>query len=178
MKNITIESPMKGQLIDLSKVPDEAFACGAMGRGAAIDDPDGKVYAPFDGEVTVLFETKHAIGLKSDDGIELLIHVGVDTVNLRGQHFTTKVKQGDRVKKGQLILEVNVEAVKKAGYPVVTPVLVTNANDYGDITVKMGNQVIVSKDEEDEEMVASSVNDEAKYAGIVVCIYLYAFYNH
>lgn len=166
MKNITIESPMKGQLIDLSKVPDEAFACGAMGRGAAIDDPDGKVYAPFDGEVTVLFETKHAIGLKSDDGIELLIHVGVDTVNLRGQHFTAKVKQGDRVKKGQLILEVDVEAVKKAGYPVVTPVLVTNANDYGDITVKMGNQVIVSKDEENEEMAASSVDDEAKYAGM------------
>lgn len=101
MKNITIVSPAQGKLIELSRVQDAAFASGAMGRGAAIEKPEGKIYSPVDGEITVFFETKHAVGIKADNGAEILIHVGIDTVNLKGKYFNAKAKQGDKVKKGQ-----------------------------------------------------------------------------
>ena len=100
MKDIRIESPLGGQLIALAEVKDAAFAAGSMGRGAAVAGPEGTVYAPFDGTVEVLFPTGHAIGLKSVDGIELLIHVGLDTVNLAGKHFTVHTAAGESVSKG------------------------------------------------------------------------------
>ena len=105
MKDIRLDSPLNGQLVELKEVNDPAFAGGAMGLGAAVKNPDGKVYAPVDGEITVLFETKHAIGIRSAEGAEILIHVGLDTVKLNGEHFEAKVAQGDKVKKGQLLLE-------------------------------------------------------------------------
>ena len=115
MKEIRLDSPLNGQLIELKDVKDPAFASGAMGKGAAVKDPDGKVYSPVDGTVTVLFGTKHAIGIHAEDGADILIHVGIDTVNLKGEGFTTHVSQGDRVEAGQLITTYDVPAVAASG---------------------------------------------------------------
>ncbi|MFV0636559.1 glucose PTS transporter subunit IIA [Mitsuokella sp. WILCCON 0060] len=151
MKEIRLDSPLNGQLIELKDVKDPAFASGAMGKGAAVKNPDGKVYSPVDGTVTVLFGTKHAIGIHADDGADILIHVGIDTVNLGGKHFDAKIAQGDAVKKGQLLLEFDPEAIKAEGYDTTTPVLVTNAFDYDKITVALGDQEITTVTAEPEE---------------------------
>ena len=145
MRNIRLTSPVAGELIPLSAVKDMVFSTGAMGRGAAVRNPQGKVVAPFDGEITVFFETKHAIGLKSADGIEVLIHVGMDTVKLNGEHFTAQAAQGDKVKEGQVLLTFDPAAIREAGYDTTTPVVVTNAAEFGDITVEYGGQSITSK---------------------------------
>ncbi len=145
MKDIKISSPLNGTLIPLNQIDDPVFGSGAMGRGIAVKDPDGKVYSPFDGEITVFFPTKHAIGLKSDDGIELLIHVGMDTVKLNGEGFTAKADVGDKVKRGQLLLEFDSNVIKKAGYPTTTPVVVTNHTEFGDITFELNKQSITVK---------------------------------
>ena len=145
MRDIRLTSPLEGELIPLSAVKDMVFSTGAMGRGAAVKNPQGKVVAPFDGEITVFFETKHAIGLKSADGIEVLIHVGMDTVKLNGEHFTAQAAQGDKVKKGQVLLTFDPAAIREAGYDTTTPVVVTNAAEFGDITVEYGGQSITSK---------------------------------
>ena len=136
------------------------FGSGAMGRGAAVKNPKGKVYAPFDGEITVFFETKHAIGMKSTDGVEILIHVGMDTVKLQGQHFTAKAAQGDKVKKGQLLLEFDPEAIAAAGYETTTPVVVTNAAEFGDITVALGDKTVTAKVAAEEAAPAASAPAE------------------
>lgn len=140
MKDIKVSSPLNGKLVPLNEIDDPVFGSGAMGRGVAIKDPEGKVYAPFDGEITVFFPTKHAIGLKSTDGIELLIHVGMDTVQLNGQHFTAKADVGAKVKKGQVLLEFDPAGIKKAGYQTTTPVVVTNHTEFGDITFELKGQ--------------------------------------
>jgi PTS system trehalose-specific IIC component len=101
-----------------------------MGQGVVIDPSEGKLYAPFDGQISLLFPTKHAIGLVSDEGTEVLIHIGIDTVQLDGQYFTSHVSQGDSVKQGQLLMEFDMEAIKAAGYEVQTPIIVTNSTDY------------------------------------------------
>ena len=145
MRDIRLTSPVAGELIPLSEVKDMVFSSGAMGRGAAVRNPQGKVVAPFDGEITVFFETKHAIGLKSADGVEVLIHVGMDTVKLNGEHFTAQAAQGDKVKKGQVLLTFDPAAIREAGYDTTTPVVVTNAAEFGDITVEYGGQSITSK---------------------------------
>lgn len=147
MRNIRLESPLAGELIPLSEVKDPVFAGGAMGRGAAVQSPQGQVTAPFDGEITVFFETKHAIGLRSKDGVELLIHVGVDTVKLGGKHFTAHAAQGDTVKKGQVLLTFDPAAIREAGYDTTTPVVVTNAAEFGDITVELGGKSVTSPGE-------------------------------
>lgn len=151
MQDIRLDSPLHGRLIPLSEVTDPAFASGAMGRGAAVADPEGRVVSPVDGEVTVLFATKHAIGIHSADGVDLLIHVGVDTVKLEGKHFTSHVAQGDTVKKGQLLLEFDPDAIRAEGYETTTPVLVTNAADYGKITFTLDGAEISSGDDAEED---------------------------
>ena len=128
-KEIEITSPIVGKVIPLSKVPDQAFSEGAMGQGIAVEPAEGKVYAPFDGTVEMLFDTKHAIGLISTDGVSILIHVGIDTVSLNGKYFTAHVKEGDSVKQGQLLLEFDKEQIARE-YPTITPVMVTNVDDY------------------------------------------------
>ena len=148
MKDIRLDSPLQGRLIPLSEVSDPAFASGAMGRGAAVADPEGRVVSPVDGEVTVLFETKHAIGIHGADGVDILIHVGVDTVKLGGMHFTAHVAQGDTVKKGQLLIEFDPAAIRAAGYETTTPILVTNAADYGTITLASDGAEISSHNAE------------------------------
>lgn len=132
-KNSIIYAPITGTLIPLEQVKDAVFSSGTMGKGIAIDPEDGVVVAPFDGTVTALYPTKHAIGVTSEDGVECIIHVGIDTANLQGKHFEVKVKENQKVKAGDVLLEVDLAAILKEGYSLVTPVLVTNSGDYLDV---------------------------------------------
>ncbi|MDU0910445.1 MAG: glucose PTS transporter subunit IIA, partial [Klebsiella pneumoniae] len=128
-----ILAPMSGSVIALDQVPDSTFASGLLGKGVAIIPAVGKVIAPFSGEVASLFQTKHAIGLQSDSGIELLIHVGIDTVKLDGVPFTAHVKEGDRVQAGDLLIEFDRQAILDAGYDLATPIIISNSDDYREI---------------------------------------------
>ena len=163
MKEIRLDSPLKGELVELSQVNDPAFASGAMGFGAAVKNPDGKVYSPVDGEVTVFFETKHAIGIHGENGEDLLIHVGLDTVKLNGEHFTAHVEQGATVKKGQLLLEFDGEAIKAAGYDITTPFVVTNSTEFDKITIALGDKEIASAAAEAK---AETVTADDEYADL------------
>ncbi|MCD2501163.1 beta-glucoside-specific PTS transporter subunit IIABC [Clostridium sp. NSJ-145] len=133
VKQEVIVSPIKGDVLPLSEVKDEVFSQGLLGKGVAIEPKEGKVVAPVDGTLTTLFPTHHALGITSDNGAEILIHVGMDTVQLEGKCFTPKVKQGERVKAGQVLLEFDIKGIKEAGYPVTTPVIVSNSDNYLDI---------------------------------------------
>ena len=130
-----LSTPLVGKVVALEEVPDDAFASGALGAGVAIDPSEGKVYAPCDGKISLVFNTKHAIGIESTNGAEILIHIGINTVNLEGQHFDVKVEAGDVIKKGQLIATFDVEAIKGAGYSLITPILITNMEECGQINV-------------------------------------------
>lgn len=132
-KEILVMSPIAGEIRDLVEVDDKVFSQELMGKGIAIVPSNGKVYAPFDGVVGAVFKTKHAIGLKSDNGLELLIHIGMDTVNLEGKYFTSHVEQGQKVNIGDLLMEFDVEAIKKEGYNTITPIVVTNSDKYLDV---------------------------------------------
>lgn len=142
---IEIKSPIEGSLIPLSEVKDAAFAQGALGKGIAIRPTKGIVKAPISGEVTTLFPSLHAIGITSDEGIEMLIHVGLDTVQLEGKYFKTNVKQGDIVKQGDSLIEFDINAIEKAGYSVETPVIVTNTNEYLDV-IESNLRPVTNKD--------------------------------
>ena len=128
-----IKSPMKGTVIPLSEVPDAVFSSEMLGKGFGVEPSEGKAYAPVDGEVTTVFDTKHAIGLMSKHGVELLIHIGMDTVKLNGKGFDVKVKTGDQVKAGDLLAEFDMDLIKGEGYPVTTAVVVTNTDDCEEI---------------------------------------------
>lgn len=134
LKNVAISSPLQGEVMPLSQVPDEVFSSGMMGQGVAIMPTDNKVYAPFDGKVAMVTGSKHAIGLTADNGIELLIHVGLDTVQLNGAPFNYKVAEGDRFKAGDVLLEFDLAAIKQAGLSPITPIIVTNSAAYAMIT--------------------------------------------
>ena len=134
---VEIVSPVAGKVIPLSEVPDEVCSSETLGKGVGVEPSEGKVYAPFDGTVDMVADTKHAIGLSSDTGVSLLIHVGIDTVALNGQHFTTHVAGGDSIKKGQLLLEFDMAEISKT-HPLVTPVLVTNPEDYASLETFSG----------------------------------------
>lgn len=129
----TVVSPVTGEVKPLAEVEDDAFSSGALGQGLAFIPSEGKVYAPVDGEVTTFFPTGHAVGLLSDGGAEILIHVGMDTVKLDGKGFTPKVTQGSRVKKGDLLLEFDLDLIQKEGYSTVTPMIVANTDDYAHV---------------------------------------------
>ena len=141
-----VASPLTGKVVPLTEVKDEAFSGELLGKGVAIDPTEGTVVAPCDGTVTVLFPTKHAIGIVTENGAELLIHLGLDTVKLEGEYFTAHIAQGDKVEKGQLMMTVDLEAVKAAGYSMVTPIIVTNTPDYLDIVAMSSTSV--NKEEE------------------------------
>ncbi|MCL1936338.1 MAG: beta-glucoside-specific PTS transporter subunit IIABC [Defluviitaleaceae bacterium] len=128
-----ILSPIKGKIVELSKVSDPVFAEGAMGKGIAIEPTEGRVVAPVDGKIATFFKTKHALGIEDEHGVEILIHVGINTVELNGQHFTAHKKEGDTVKAGDLLLEFDIDGIKKAGYKVTTPIIITNTQDYKDV---------------------------------------------
>lgn len=141
-----IYSPLKGKALPLNTVNDPTFSEAVLGQGIAIDPQEGKVYAPFDGVADTVFETGHALGLSAKDGVEVLIHVGLDTVNLKGKYFTTKVSSHDKIKKGQLLLEFDKDAIQKEGYDTVTPVIVTNSEQYGKVQSLASGQVEVGKE--------------------------------
>ena len=130
--------PVEGTVIPMEQIPDETFAAGVLGDGCGVQPAVGRVVAPFDGEVTTVAESKHAIGLASPDGMELLIHVGINTVEMNGEGFVLHCAEGDQVKAGQLLLEFDIDRIKQGGYSTTTAVLVTNSEDLGPVTVEVG----------------------------------------
>lgn len=126
-ESVEIGSHMVGSVVLLADVKDPTFSSGALGAGTAVEPTEGKLYAPADGKITVAFPTGHAYGLRTEDGLDLLMHIGMDTVELDGKHFEPKVAKGDTVKRGDVIAEFDIPAIKAAGYPLATPMVITNA---------------------------------------------------
>lgn len=148
---IEIASPINGETISLSKVNDAVFASESIGKGIAIIPTDGKVFAPVSGTIKAIFETKHAIGILSDEGVEILIHIGIDTVKLGGKYFTAHIKDGDLIKKGDLLVSFDIEEIKQEGFDTITPVIITNTHNYTEIiaknkdNIKQGETIITIK---------------------------------
>ena len=134
-------APIAGKAVPITQVPDPTFAEGMLGNGIAIEPVDGKVYAPCDATVDMMFTTGHAVSLVADCGAEILIHVGLETVGLDGKPFTIHVSNGDKVVKGQLLLEADLEAIKAAGLPIITPMLICNTDDYPTFDTFVGKDV-------------------------------------
>lgn len=141
-------SPIQGEAVSISKVSDPTFGEEILGKGIAIIPQVGKVYAPADGTIEIMFDTKHAVSMTTDDGVEVLIHIGLDTVSLKGEHFTSHVRAGKKVNAGDLLVEFDVEAIKKAGFDVITPIVICNTNDYSSIrtfensSVSVGDKIL------------------------------------
>ena len=140
-KDTVLAACLTGTVVPLADVKDEAFASGALGDGIAIEPIDGELVAPADGEISSTFETHHAVGMTTADGAELLMHIGIDTVKLGGKHFTYLVNEGDKVKKGQPLIRFELEAIKAEGYPVTTPLIVCNTDDYAAVATKASGTV-------------------------------------
>ena len=140
-KDTVLAACLTGTVVPLADVKDEAFASGALGDGIAIEPIDGELVAPADGEISSTFETHHAVGMTTVDGAELLMHIGIDTVKLGGKHFTYLVNEGDKVKKGQPLIRFELEAIKAEGYPVTTPLIVCNTDDYAAVAAKASGTV-------------------------------------
>ena len=140
-KDTVLSACLNGTVVPLDEVKDEAFASGALGDGIAIEPIDGELVAPADGEISSTFETHHAVGMTTADGAELLMHIGIDTVKLGGKHFTYLVNEGDKVKKGQPLIRFELEAIKAEGYPVTTPLIVCNTDDYAAVAAKASGAV-------------------------------------
>ena len=140
-KDTVLSACLNGTVVPLAEVKDEAFASGALGDGIAIEPIDGELVAPADGEISSTFETHHAVGMTTVDGAELLMHIGIDTVKLGGKHFTYLVNEGDKVKKGQPLIRFELEAIKAEGYPVTTPLIVCNTDDYAAVVAKASGTV-------------------------------------
>lgn len=136
-----ILSPVSGKVVPMSEVNDPTFSQEILGKGVAVIPSEGRVVAPASGEVLVMFETKHAVSIRTEEGAELIIHIGLDTVNLRGEHFTAHVAQGDHVKAGDLLVEFDIEAIKGAGYDVITPIVVCNTPKFPDMVCHTGMEV-------------------------------------
>ena len=140
-KDTVLSACLNGTVVPLAEVKDEAFASGALGDGIAIEPTDGELVAPADGEISSTFETHHAVGMTTVDGAELLMHIGIDTVKLGGKHFIYLVNEGDKVKKGQPLIRFELEAIKAEGYPVTTPLIVCNTDDYAAVAAKASGTV-------------------------------------
>ena len=138
MSRMLILSPLDGRVIPLEEVPDEVFAEKLLGDGAAVIPENGNIYSPLDGEIIAIPESLHAYGIRSDAGIEMIVHFGLETVNLKGEGFSPKVKVGDRVKAGQLLCTADMDFLKSKGINTVTPVLVTGGAEEGSLSVKTG----------------------------------------
>ncbi len=146
-----IYAPVAGKAVDVTEVPDPTFSSGMLGKGIAILPSDGKIYAPCDGTVSVMFDTGHAVSLTADNGAEVLVHVGLETVGLKGEGFTIHAQNEQKVKKGDLLIEVDLEVLKAKGLNPITPVLICNSDEYtrfetvtgqdvaaGDVVIKLG----------------------------------------
>ncbi len=142
---IFLDAPMNGTVIKLEDVPDNAFSQKVLGDGAAVEPKEGKLFAPCNGTITTLFETKHAINLLSENGAEILLHVGIDTVKLNGKYFTPHVKNGQSVKRGDLLLSFDINSIKNEGYQVITPLVICNSDEYSHIEI-IGNKTVITGD--------------------------------
>ena len=129
----TVLTPIRGKVLAQADIPDETFAQGILGPGCGIEPTGDTVYAPFDGTVNQVASTLHAVGLTSEDGIEILVHVGMDTVEMNGKGFKALVKEGDKVKAGTPLLKVDLDAIRAAGHPTATAIIVTNGDDLGEL---------------------------------------------
>lgn len=138
-KNENFQNPLAGKVVALSEVPDQAFSQGFLGEGYAIEPTDGKVYAPMSGTIGPLFPTGHAVGVTTKEGYEILMHLGIDTVELEGKGFVTKVSDGQKVKQGDLLIEMDVEKVRELGKPTICPVVFTSGEHVE--VAKMGEDV-------------------------------------
>ena len=145
-KDAVLAAPLAGKSVPLSEVNDPTFAQDILGKGGAILPADGKLYAPADGKIITVMDTTHAIGMTGNNGAEILMHVGIDTVQLNGKHFEAKVQSGDSVKKGQLLLEFDVEGIKKEGYDVITSIIISNTPNYSAVTLKKTGDVAVGEE--------------------------------
>ncbi|MCD8327364.1 MAG: PTS glucose transporter subunit IIA [Lachnospiraceae bacterium] len=140
-----IGAPIRGEAVESGEVDDAVFSEEMLGKGMAILPKEGLVYSPVDGQVTVMMDSMHAVSLLSDDGVELLIHIGLDTVRLGGKYFKGHVKEGDRVSQGQLLLEFDLDALQREGYDMVCPVIICNTEDYREVTPFTGKKVEVGE---------------------------------
>ncbi len=146
-----IGAPLEGEMRILSEIDDPVFSSEALGKGCAIEPSKGEVVAPFDGTIEQVAETSHAVGIMGDNGVEVLIHVGMDTVELKGKGYDPKVKVGDKVKKGQLLLKFDMASISAAGYKLTTPVVVTNTDDFTSVDpiatgkITQGQDVVLVK---------------------------------
>lgn len=141
----SLHAPVVGTAVPVSQVPDPTFAEELLGKGVAIEPTEGKVYAPCDATVDMMFETGHAVSLIADFGAEILIHVGLETVSLKGKHFTIHAANGDKVKKGDLLIEFDLEAIKAEGFNTITPMLVCNCAEFGTFNTYV-NKPVTSAD--------------------------------
>ena len=137
----SVHAVANGTTVALKDVPDPTFAEEMIGKGVAIIPTDGKVVAPVSGTVSMVFPTNHAVGLVDENGVEVLIHIGIDTVELEGKYFTANVKNGDTVKKGDVLIKFDIEKIKEAGYNTITPVIITNSSEYLDVIETHENKV-------------------------------------
>lgn len=140
-----IASPVSGRAVPMSEVGDPTFSQEILGKGAAIIPSEGKVLAPADGIITMVFDTKHALSIQTENGAELIIHIGLDTVQLKGQFFEAHVNAGDKVKKGDLLLDFDIDKIKEAGYDVITPVIVCNTPEFPKMECVSGADVIAGE---------------------------------
>ena len=143
---IILGSHITGTTIPLNKVPDEAFSSFALGKGIAAEPEIGKLYAPADGVVENLYETGHAIGIKTKQGAEILLHIGIDTVKLKGEHFSPKVKNGQAVKKGDLLICFDIDGIKQKGYNLATPMIICNSDDYKNVIPLVYGKIKAAED--------------------------------
>lgn len=141
-KTDEIASPLKGRAVSIKEVNDPTFSEEILGKGVAICPAEGKVYAPCDATVDMMFETGHAVSLVADFGAEILIHVGLDTVNLKGKHYTIHANAGEKVTKGQLLIEFDKDAIIADGYDVITPIIICNSGDFSTFYAHVGKDVI------------------------------------
>jgi len=136
-----VGSPAAGRLVSIKEVSDPTFADEILGKGAAVIPSADQIYAPIDGKVTTVFPTGHAVAVTGHDGTEVLIHVGLDTVKLNGEHFTIRVEADQEVKKGDLLLEADLEQIKAAGYDIITPIVICNSDDFAEVQAEASREV-------------------------------------
>lgn len=145
--DIVLTAPISGKMLALENVPDPVFAKKMMGDGIAVDPVNGKVVSPIDGKIIQVFPTKHAVGISTNNGVEILIHIGLDTVNLNGEGFTSHVNEGDQVKQGELLISFEIDLVREKTKSTVTPIIITNTEDIAEISINDKDNVTAGLDE-------------------------------
>lgn len=145
--DIVLTAPISGKMLALENVPDPVFAKKMMGDGIAVDPVNGKVVSPIDGKIIQVFPTKHAVGISTNNGVEILIHIGLDTVNLNGEGFTSHVNEGDQVKQGELLISFEIDLVREKAKSTVTPIIITNTEDIAEISINDKDNVTAGLDE-------------------------------